>query len=135
MLVKDLSKSFNPCPKSKVIEKDSKKEVLKEIKKQKKELESDFCIMPKSTKYSTVRTKKYNERHEVFFSKAYRMKSIKDGLIIFLTEEDHRGTNGVHGKNGDKLNRYLKRTAEKAWISYYKKTKEEFQQRYGKNYI
>lgn len=135
MVVKDLSKSFNPCPKNKVVAKDSKKEVLKEIKKQKKELESDFCIMPKSTKYSTVRTKKYSERHEVFFSKAYRMKSIKDGLIIFLTEEEHRGTNGVHGKNGDKLNRYLKRIAEKAWISYYKKTKEEFQKRYGKNYI
>lgn len=91
--------------------------------------------MPKSTKYSTVRTRKYSERHEVFFSKAYRMKSIKDGLIIFLTEEDHRGMNGVHGKNGDKLNRCLKRTAEKAWISYYKKTKEEFRKRYGKNYI
>lgn len=135
MVVKDLSKSFNPCPKNKVIVKDTKKEVLKEIKKKKKELESDFCIMPKSTKYSTVRTKKYSERHEVFFSKAYRMKSIKDGLIIFLTEEDHRGTNGVHGKNGDKLNKYLKRTAEKAWISYYKKTKEEFQKRYGKNYL
>lgn len=135
MVVKDLSKSFNPCPKNKVVEKNTKKEVLKEIKKQKKELESDFCIMPKSTKYSIVRTKKYSERHEVFFSKAYRIKSIKDGLIIFLTEEDHRGTNGVHGKNGDKLNRYLKRTAEKAWISYYKKTKEEFQKRYGKNYL
>ena len=135
MVVKDLSKSFNPCPKNKVVLQDTIKEVLKEIKKQKKELESDFCIMPKSTKYSTVRTKKYGERHEVFFSKAYRIKSIKDGLIIFLTEEDHRGTNGVHGKNGNKLNRYLKRTAEKAWISYYKKTKEEFQQRYGKNYI
>ena len=135
MVVKDLSRSFNPCPKNKVVEKNTKKEVLKEIKKQKKELESDFCIMPKSTKYSIVRTKKYSERHEVFFSKAYRIKSIKDGLIIFLTEEDHRGTNGVHGKNGDKLNRYLKRTAEKAWISYYKKTKEEFQKRYGKNYL
>lgn len=135
MLVKDLSNSFNPCPKNKVVIKDTKKEILKEIKNQKRELESDFCIMPKSTKYSTVRTKKYSERHEVFFSKAYRMKSIKDGLIIFLTEDDHRGTNGVHGKNGDKLNRYLKRTAEKVWISYYKKTKEEFQKRYGKNYI
>ena len=33
-----------------------------------------------------------------FFGKAYRNKSIKDGLIIFLTEEDHRGENGVHGK-------------------------------------
>lgn len=135
MVVKDLSKSFNPCPKNNIAEKNTKKEVLKEIKKQKKELESDFCIMPKSTKYSTVRTKKYCERHEVFFSKAYRIKSIKDGLIVFLTEETHRGDSGVHGKNGDKLNRYLKKTAEKAWIKYYRKTKEEFRKRYGKNYL
>lgn len=135
MIVKDLSKSFHPCPKGGIVVKNSKKEVLKEIKKQKEKLESDFCIMPKSTKYSTKRTKKYCERHEVFFSKAYRYKSIKDGLIVFLTEKDHRGTSGVHGKNGDKLNRFLKRTAEKAWTSYYKKTKEEFRKRYGKNYL
>ena len=88
--------------------------------------------MSKSTKYSTVRTKKYCERHEVYFSRAYRNKSIQDGLIVFLTEEDHRGTNGVHGKKGDKFNRYLKRTAQKAWMSYYNKTKEEFIERYGK---
>ena len=135
MIVKDLSNSFNPCPKNGIITKNTKKEIIKEIKKQKKELESDFCIMPKSTKYSTKRTKKYNERHEVYFSKAYRNKSIKDGLIIFLTEEDHRGTNGVHGKNGDKLNRYLKKKAQKVWMDYYKKTKEDFIKRYGQNYL
>lgn len=135
MIVRDLSKSFYPVPKNRIAVKNTKKEVLKEIKKQKKELELDFCIMPKSTKYSTVRTKKYCERHEVFFGKSYRNKSIKDGLIVFLAEKDHTGTYGVHGKNGDKLNRFLKRTAEKAWISYYGKTKEEFRKRYGKNYL
>lgn len=92
----------------------------------------DFCIMPKNKLYSTVRTEIYCERHEVYFSKAYRQKSINDGLIVFLTRESHRGTNGVHGKNGDKLNRQLKRLAEKAWISYYNKTKEEFIREYGK---
>lgn len=132
MVIKDLSKSFNPCPKNKIIVKDTKKEVVKEIKKQKKELEFDFCIMPKSKKYSQKRTSKYSERHEVFFSRAYRNKSIKDGLIVFLMEEDHRGTNGVHGKKGDKLNRYLKRVGQKTWMNYYKKTEEEFRQRYGK---
>lgn len=89
--------------------------------------------MPKSTKYSTKRTNKYCERHEAYYSRAYRNKSIKDGLIVFLTEEDHRGTDGVHGKNGDKLNRYLKKVAQKAWMEYYKKTKEEFIERYGKS--
>lgn len=70
MIVTDLSNSFHPCPKNKIISKNTKKEMLKEIKVQKKELETDFCIMPKSTKYSTVRTKKYRERHEVFFRKS-----------------------------------------------------------------
>ena len=133
MVVKDLSKSFNPCPKNKVIVKDTKKEVLKEIKKKKKELESDFCIMPKSTKYSTVRTKKYSERHEVFFSKAYRMKSIKDGLIIFLTEQDHRGTNGVHGKNGRQLDIKLKKIAQRKYEETH--TREEFIKLIGKSYL
>ena len=123
MIVTDLSNSFNPCPKN--TQKNSKKNVKKS--------EEEFCIMPKSTKYSTKRTKKFCERHEAYYSRAYRNKSIKDGLIVFLTEEDHRGTNGVHGKNGDKLNRYLKKVAQKAWMEYYKKTKEEFIERYGKS--
>ena len=135
MIVKDLSNSFYPVPKNRIAVKNTKKEVLKEIKKQKKELELDFCIMPKSTKYSTVRTKKYCERHEVFFNRAYRIKSIKDGLIVFLTEEAHRGKNGVHGKNGAKLNNYLRKKGEEAWLKYYKKTKEEFKERFGKNYL
>lgn len=143
MIVKDLSNSFNPCPKggqkievkteqNKTIKKHNKKT---DKKSEKKELKTDFCIMPTSTKYSTKRTKKYCERHEVFFGRAYRNKSIKDGLILFLTEEDHRGKDGVHGKNGDKLNRYLKKLAQKAWMSYYRKTKEEFIERYGQNYL
>lgn len=136
MIVTDLSNSFNPCPKNanistKALDKVSKKN-KKSIDKNKKELKTDFCIMPQSTKYSTKRTMKYSERHEVYFSRAYRNKSIKDGLIVFLTEEDHRGTNGVHGKNGKRLNRYLKKTAQKAWMDYYKKTKEEFIEKYGK---
>lgn len=145
MVVKDLRSSFYPYPKNgqiietkenqgKIIKKTVKKKKAKN-KIKKKELKTDFCIMPKSTKYSTARTKKYKERHEVCFSRAYRNKSIKDGLIVFLTEEAHRGTNGVHGKNGDKFNKYLKRVAQKAWMDYYQKTKEEFIERYGQNYL
>lgn len=121
MIVKDLSQSFHPVPKS-----NSNKSKIKSKQKE------DFCIMPKNQYYSTVRTETYCERHEVYFSKAYRQKSINDGLIVFLTRKDHRGTNGVHGKNGDKLNRMLKSIAQKAWCKYYKKTKEEFIREYGK---
>ena len=122
MIVKDLRNSFNPVPKP------GQNNTKQKNKK-------DFCIMPKNNSYSTVRTEVYCERHEVYFSKAYRQKSIDDGLIVFLTRESHRGTNGVHGKNGDKLNRQLKRLAEKAWTSYYNKTKEDFIARYGRNYL
>ena len=124
MLVKDLRNSFHPCPKSPF------KNVKKESKSGAKNVK-DFCIMPSSTKYSTVRTEKYCERHEVFFGQAYRQKSIRDGLIIFLTRENHRGTNGVHGKNGDKLNRYLKQKGKEAWMKYYSKTENEFIKEYG----
>lgn len=124
-IVTDLSKEFHPVPKTKSLQKTQQRSA--EIMQRK-----DFCIMPKSKLYSTVRTEIYCERHEVYFSKAYRQKSINDGLIVFLTRESHRGTNGVHGKNGDKLNRQLKRLAQKAWTSYYSKTKEEFLERYGK---
>lgn len=127
MLVTNLSNSFHPVPKPKDIK------PQKEIKHY--EEEEDFCIMPKNKSYSTKRTKEYCERHEVYFSKAYRQKSIKDGLIVFLTKKDHRGTNGVHGKNGNKLNRKLKKIGQRTWIKYYHKTKEDFIKEYGKNYI
>ena len=129
MIVTDLSNSFHPVPKSK----ENRRKSSRNIKKKAENSQKDFCIMPKSKLYSTVRTEIYCERHEVYFSNAYRQKSISDGLIVFLTRESHRGTNGVHGKNGDKLNRQLKRLAEKAWTSYYKKTKEEFIERFGKS--
>ena len=124
MILNDLSNSFYPYPKNGV----------NNIKNKTNEV-TDFCIMPKSTKYSTMRTRKYNERHEVFFGRAYRNKCIKDGLIVFLTEEDHRGKNGVHGKDGDKFNRYLKKKAQIAWRDYYKMTNEDFIKRYGKSYL
>lgn len=124
MILNDLSNSFYPYPKNGV----------NNIKNKTNEV-TDFCIMPKSTRYGTKRTKKYNERHEVFFGRAYRNKCIKDGLIVFLTEEDHRGKNGVHGKDGDKFNRYLKKKAQIAWMDYYKRTNEDFIKRYGKSYL
>ena len=67
MIVKDLRKEFYPVPKS------GQKKIKQDIKKEQKK---DFCIMPKNNSYSTVRTEVYCERHEVYFSKAYRQKSL-----------------------------------------------------------
>lgn len=99
-------------------------------------MKEEFCIMPDDElSYRTKRTIHYSERHEVFFGQAYRQKSINDGLVVFLTPESHRGTYGVHGKEGKEFNFNLKQIAQKAWQEYYNKTKEEFIQRYGKNYL
>ena len=95
---------------------------------------SEFCIMPINTKYSTTRFAG-SHRHEVFFGQRNRSKSIEDGLIVFLTHEDHEGTNGVHGKSGHEFDLYLKRIAQKRWMEFYNKTTEQFIKRYGKNYL
>lgn len=72
--------------------------------------------------------------HHIMFGKN-RKKADQDGLTVWLCYQHHEGTNGVHGKNGHKLDEDLKRYAEKKWLEYYNKTKEDFIQRYGKNYL
>lgn len=97
-------------------------------------MNKEFCIMPDKNFYSTYR---YNglERHEVFFGNKNREKSIEDGLVVFITPEQHRGTYGVHGKKGHDFDLQLKKIAEKSWLEYYNKTIEDFIKRYGRNYL
>ena len=75
------------------------------------------------------------EEHHIFFGVANRKLSEKDGLKVWLCPYHHRGTKGVHGKDGHILDMYLKSIAQIAYMQKYNKTKEEFIQRYGKNYI
>ena len=75
------------------------------------------------------------EEHHVFFGTANRKLSEKDGLKVWLCYEHHRGTNGVHGKNGHTLDCYIKSIAQMRYMEYYGKTKEEFIKRYGRNYL
>lgn len=72
--------------------------------------------------------------HHIFFGKN-RDKSEHDGMKVYLCYEHHEGTAGVHGRDGHKLDMKLKKIAERRWIQYYKKTKEDFRKRYGKNYL
>ena len=79
--------------------------------------------------------KKYGlESHHCLYGNN-RKKADEDGLKVWLCYDHHRGTFGVHGKNGKEISNYLKKEAEKKWISYYSKDKKEFIKRYGKNYI
>ena len=96
----------------------------------------EFSIMPESIYYSTTRFYG-SERHEVFEGRTgNRDKSIRDGLVIFITPYEHRiSAESVHldPKNPKWIE--VKKLAQKAWQEHYNKTKEEFIREYGKNYL
>lgn len=75
------------------------------------------------------------QRHEAFFGRKNRELSIDDGLVVFLTQERHEGTNGVHGKNGHEFDLMIKKKAQEIWCNYYGKTREDFIKRYGRWFI
>ena len=91
--------------------------------------------MPNNPPYWSNKRFTGSHRHEAFFGVRNRQKSIDDGLVVFLTYENHEGTNGVHGKNGHELDLAIKQTAETYWLMYYNKTIDDFIKRYGRNYI
>ena len=93
------------------------------------------CIMPSNSPYWTNKRLPGLHRHEAFFGVRNRQKSIDDGLVVFLTYQNHEGTYGVHGKNGHYLDQMIKKEAERTWCEYYGKTVEDFIKRYGKNYL
>lgn len=59
------------------------------------------------------------ELHEIFFGSGRRDLSKVYGLVVPLCEQCHRGTNGVHGKNGHELDLQLKAIGEAAFESHY----------------
>ena len=98
----------------------------------------EFCIMPDNPPLWRNFRFKGSERHEVFEGRnGNRKKSIEDGLVIFLTPELHRtGKNSIHlSPKYWREEVQLQVIAEKRWCEYYGKTKEEFRERYGKNYL
>lgn len=72
--------------------------------------------------------------HHIMFGKN-RKKADQDGLTVWLCYQHHEGTFGVHGKKGHNLDQELKKIAEDKWIKYYNKTKKDFIERYGRNYL
>lgn len=93
------------------------------------------CIMPSNLPYWHNKRFAGSHRHEAFYGVRNRQKSIDDGLVVFLTYQNHEGTYGVHGKNGHYLDQMIKKEAERTWCKYYGKTVEDFIKRYGKNYL
>ena len=75
------------------------------------------------------------ERHHAFFGTANRRLAEEDGLWCWTCSDCHRGTYGVHGKEGHGKDMTLKMAAEWAWMKWYGKTEDDFRERYGKNYL
>ena len=97
----------------------------------------EFCIMPENPYYETKRFYG-SERHEVFEGRTgNRDKSIEDGLVIFITPEMQREGKCALHKNPKYWKEIVRiqEIAEQAWIDYYGKTKDEFRERYGRNYL
>lgn len=85
-------------------------------------------------KESYISGSTYNlEEHHIFFGTANRKVSEKNGLKVWLTSEEHRGTYGVHGKFGRDLDIKLKQDAQRKYEETH--TREEFIKLIGKNYL
>ena len=74
------------------------------------------------------------EDHHIFFGQAKRKLSEKYGLKVWLCPTHHRGTYGVHGREGHKLDVELKQLGQKAF-EYHYGTREEFLKIFGRSYL
>ena len=97
--------------------------------------DEEFCIMPDNMPYWSNKRYLGLHRHEAFFGRKNRQLSIDDGLVVFLTQQMHEGTRGVHGRDGHDLDLMIKKEAQQVWCNYYGKTREDFIKRYGRWFI
>ena len=71
--------------------------------------------------------------HHIYFGTARRSISEKNGFKVWLCYDHHEGTNGVHGINGHKLDKYLKQICQKKYEENH--SREDFIKLMNKNYI
>lgn len=68
-----------------------------------------------------------------FFGTANRKISDKNGFTVYLCQYHHEGDYGVHGKNGNELNRELKQLCQKKFEE--KDTRDNFIRLIGRSYL
>lgn len=73
------------------------------------------------------------ESHHIYGGVANRSISEELGYKVWLCFEHHRGTNGVHGKNGKSAMEYLHRKGQEHFEQT--GTREEFIKLFGKSYL
>lgn len=86
------------------------------------------------------------EEHHCLYGQGRRKISDREGLVVYLCSNHHRGTRGVHGRDGEELALLLKKIAQKAWEDNYianypyknhaeESAREAFIRMMGKNYL
>ena len=73
------------------------------------------------------------EEHHIYFGTGRRKISEKNGFKVWLTYEEHKGTDGVHGKNGHELDLKLKQECQRKYEENH--TRDEFIRLIGKSYL
>ena len=73
------------------------------------------------------------ERHHIYFGVGMRQISDKHGFWVWLKPEWHRGTSGVHGRDGHKVDLRLKQDCQRKFEETH--TREEFMAIIGRNYL
>lgn len=73
------------------------------------------------------------EKHHIYFGPAKRKVSDRWGCWVWLTPELHRGTAGVHGRDGRGLDLRLKQECQRAFEEW--KSRELFMENFGRNYL
>ena len=73
------------------------------------------------------------ELHHIYFGTGRRTVSDRMGFVCYLCPECHRGTDGVHGKNGNALNKTLKKICQMKYEETH--SREEFIETIGRSYL
>ena len=88
--------------------------------------------MPNYYKWSLMPFSGLHKHH--IFGGANRKLSEQDGLFVFLPPELHNMSDiGIHFDK--EFMEYAHKEGQKAYMQFYKKTKEDFIKRYRKNYL
>ena len=74
------------------------------------------------------------ELHHCIHGTAGRKLATRYHLLVGLCSDCHRGTNGVHGKNGHELDLKYKRMAQRAWENKHG-DREKWIEIFGKSYL
>lgn len=71
--------------------------------------------------------------HHIYFGTGKRKISEEHGFKVWLCQNHHQGTYGVHGTKGHELDLFLKQTCQKKYEESH--TRNEFIKLIGKNYL